>query len=775
MTPTPSNRSKKWIPRIAGVVTRRWLVLAVVVYAGAALVDAGFRYWDTLRTETKILFRETEYAVSIQYPNKLTVDGPRHQGRLTIRLYDNVTDASESNPHEDALGPDSLPIPTLIPTYTPTVSRHGNPPGSADAPEIYIVYASQGINLISSDSVSQLPISVTLSADIREASLLIEHANLQTPPLQTFPIIGEITIRHNSSGQPQTARISLEQPWVEFLRKWLGAGASVAAVFALILLAVDELRRQEKEQRSLTKDQQTEIGRFRKIVAQVQDVRSLRESMGALQQDYTPSDNLPEEVRRQFEDRRQATRIWEKYPGNVEIFREFSEPFWAGVYFNIVWISAEDRRNQIVEQIQTMCKQEEEYVEFMKGLHDCDSNEEVHKLLGGRSLLRDVAKWYVENSCPFDTLQGFYDMTNRIINSLARESFGQQSSNITALASWARKQQVERLRYQFGRKRMRYGDRPLWPLEPTSKKYQGDANYDFPMQEQHGTGELTTDYAADDGLEPDPGIESLCPRLDNYMHCYVLGPRGAGKTWLRIYFDRIYDYDSRALLIFFFLPVELLYDHSSEGILRHLASNIANHLSAVLIEQMSLMSQNEEEEDYLKKMRQVVPFLCRYGYQAATGIDSLNEPTPSSDQVDVEQAYRQNHLSSRLAELQKMMSECRVPSLIASGEHHAQTILRDMKMAVEAANFDHLYVLIDNLERANEDFRDEFWDVLSQPDFLWNLAVHGIYLKVFTEDDHLVTHLRENALSASQLTETQHRNPKTDKSLHLICYDPAQS
>lgn len=98
-----------------------------------------------------------------------------------------------------------------------------------------------------------------------------------------------------------------------------------------------------------------------------------------------------------------------------------------------------------------------------------------------------------------------------------------------------------------------------------------------------------------------------------------------------------------------------------------------------------------------------------------------------------------------------------------------------MKMAVEAANFDHLYVLIDNLERANEDFRDEFWDVLSQPDFLWNLAVHGIYLKVFTEDDHLVTHLRENALSASQLTETQHRNPKTDKSLHLICYDPAQS
>lgn len=757
MTPIPSNRLKKWIPRRISVVTRRWLVLAVVVYAGAASVDAGFRYWDTLRTETKILFPETNYAISIQYPNRLTVDGPRHQGRLTIRLHDNVTDAGESNPHEEAVGPDSLPIPTLIPTYTPAVVGHGNPPGSADAPQIYLVYASHGINLISSDSVSQLPISVTLGADVREASLLIEHANLQTSP-----IIGEISIRHSSNGQPQTARISLEQPWVEFLRKWLGAVVvSVAAVIS-ILFAVEESRRQEEEKR-----QREESVVISKMLAKVQDVRTLRQFLRELSE-RTPSDDLPEDVCQRLEDRQQAATIWTMQPGSVREFHTFLDLYWAGIYFNKAWIAAEDRQDKILEQIQTVCVTDDDYDKFMAGLYDCDTNEEAGMRLGGRSLLREIAKQYGSDDSLANASAGFFD---KAIQSIDRIASARDSDNAGGFEAWTKKLQHEQRKHQSGREQYRYGRRLLWPVK---RRVGSDANYDFSAQSQDQAEEPTIDVTTDQDSAANTNIEGLCPHLDKPVHCFVIGPQKAGKTWLRIYFEREYDYTSRSLSIFFFLPVELLYNPSSGHTLRHLASSIANYLAAVLIEEPAFDLQEQETRKYLQKTRQTIPFLCHYGYKVATGINSLNNPTPPAESVDLEQAYRQSIHSSRFAELEDMMSECRVQPCEASDEYRASIILQDIKTAVKAAEFDRLYVFIDNLDAAEQDFRNTFWKMLSQPDFLWNLAVHGIYLKVFTEDDHLVTHLRENVLSASQLTETQHRNPKTDKRLHLICYRPSE-
>jgi hypothetical protein len=273
--------------------------------------------------------------------------------------------------------------------------------------------------------------------------------------------------------------------------------------------------------------------------------------------------------------------------------------------------------------------------------------------------------------------------------------------------------------------------RVLWPLElPNDNNRRPDANYDFPsLAERIDDAAIQAVYDLNNSSTTTKvSVFDICrDYLSQHTHHLVAGHHRSGKTWLRLYLEYFsLMTDDRLLPLFYFTSATVAYQTTEVEIVQNLARSVANQLFATLLVRSA--NATSINDPWRASRMAIIPFLRRYGYTLPSNHDSLAQPIPPRQLLDIEMAYGKSYLAALYTPMKEAINavpvtEYTIPSVAE--------IFEDIQRAIELAGYQQIFVLVDNWEDLPAVPRQRLLQHLLQPSLLQQLSQHGIFLKLF--------------------------------------------
>ncbi|MEZ4732003.1 MAG: effector-associated domain EAD1-containing protein [Caldilineaceae bacterium] len=436
---------------------------------------------------------------------------------------------------------------------------------------------------------------------------------------------------------------------------------------------------------------------------------------------------------------------------------DFVDAVLAGAYANLAW-AEEARRTGTAQLLEGLHKdahvEADVYQELVMGAFTCDQNVQTTQSQLS-TLLNEVADDYVTQryrKIYRDTYPWWEGMI-RVIDAI----------DVTKpeIAHWCEARRNEKARYEHNKQRIEHGLPPrrlLWPLELSDDaNKRPDANYDFPPVAER-VDELANQasYLLGNSAE-DPKINAfdVCQNdLSTRSHHVVTGNRRAGKTWLRLYLEYFsLMTDEKLLPLFYFAPASLAFQTSGVEIVQHLARSVANHLFADLLVRSG--NRTPTSDPWRASRVAIVPFLQRYGYEPPSDADSLAQPIPPKQLLDIDLAYGKSYLASVYTPMKEAIDA------VSFAEYPTPTVedtFDDIQRAIELAGYQRMFVLVDNWDELQAIPRRRLLGHLLDPHLLSQLSQRGIFLKLFMPESAtaLLSHFEKSCelqrASTHQLT-----------------------
>lgn len=274
--------------------------------------------------------------------------------------------------------------------------------------------------------------------------------------------------------------------------------------------------------------------------------------------------------------------------------------------------------------------------------------------------------------------------------------------------------------------------RTLWPLKWSDDgNMPFDANYDFPLLPEKiddcATHAVYFRQLADDTASFSP-FEFCRDYLSHYNHHIVTGHRGAGKSWLRLYLEYFSCTTEEKLLpLFYFAPASLAFETTVVEIVENLARSVANQLFVDLLSRSH--NRMTTYDPWQISRTAITPFLWRYGYTVLGNRDSLAQPIPPNELLDVALAYADGLSSAVYAQMKQEIDTLGFPA--RTEKVPVAEILDDIQHAIELVGYQSLFVMVDNWGNLPPLPRRRLLQYLLQSDLLVQLYQRRIFLKLF--------------------------------------------
>lgn len=420
------------------------------------------------------------------------------------------------------------------------------------------------------------------------------------------------------------------------------------------------------------------------------------------------------------------------YLFHAEAFQthDFVDAVLAGAYANLAW-GEETRRGEVTQLLEDLPKdvhvEADVYRELLMGAFTCDQTVQTmqHQL---PTLLSEVADDYVTQryrKIYRDTYPWWEGMIS-VIDAI--------DPTKPELAHWCEARRNEKARYEHNKQRIERGLPPrrlLWPLELSDDANKSpDANYSFPpvVEKVDDIASQTSYSLSSFSASRKISAFDICQDyLSQHNHHLVTGNRRAGKTWLRLYLEYFsFMTDEKLLPLFYFAPASLAFQTSVVEIIQNLARSVANHLFADLLVRSG--NRTPTSDPWRASRVAIVPFLQRYGYGLPSNEDSLAQPIPLKQLLDIDMAYGKSYLASVYTPMKEAIDA--VP-FANQPTPTVDEILDDIQRAIELAGYQRIFVLVDNWDELQAIPRRRLLGYLLDPHLLSQLSQRGIFLKLF--------------------------------------------
>jgi hypothetical protein len=832
-------QQKRWGER--SWVSELWILvkeskplhLALIAYLLLSIAQAWHQQRSTPATQEDILdFPRQQVALHVRYPVKLTQDGDRQRGLITLRLSPAPLPAASTTPTPtltmaitatNALTGAGIVSPSILATATVsssplpatlspnpatlilTSTLTGTVPVTASSVTTSGVYtfflsASPELIFVNREGVAYSPVvTFSLTDNSQETSVFVQHARLWAGAGE-----GKITATHALDAQLGVIGlpIALEDRPQLGLRKFfeMVLSPSGGALVILIGLALEQLRKdmerraEEEKEWKATAERGEQLqyaiqnATNNEIVAKIEDwsshvtrIVTQQRTISNLQQNIRQTSTkiilaFVEHSKEQLHGlgakndeqltlgkRLQLLRELEAESDamqrlddldlvlaylyrNVQPEKQFLEKYsfidsyLAGYYINCCWSGSSDQ-NVLCQLLDKMVANNAENPAFFRELVYGIFRSEPSPPPKVSSLRQELAYFYVTGeslnknaSNPYIN-RIWWNLLHWTIDQIAGET--RNMSENSHLYEWCVSLQSEKIQYEDLQQRQQYGQtiiRPVWPLVKVSKETVRDANYDF---------SVPVNYVPDGAESPIglPGTsthnrlfseDEICENLTEKKHQVITGKKGAGKTWLRLYFERhLWQIGDNSLPVFYYLPSSALYRQDDKALLNCLARCVANQLFAYLLDKSQPYFLDQDGTRISRNS--LTPFFQEYGYHVPMGDECLAQPIPLKEKLDIDVAYGTSFLSATYSQIQQAISNAASAEERRLAPSPAQTP-KDVQNAIQTARFDDVFVLIDNLDEVPHQPRSSLLMRLLTPEMANLLKHHRIFLKIFVPE-----------------------------------------
>lgn len=764
--------------RLLGLSSLLWV--AALAYVGLSAAQAFHQSAIIPSVElTPLTFADqsTDFTLCVRHPKRLTRDDETQRALLSLELLPNSTDACRSSD----LAASQTPAATVQPSAA--AAQFSNV-----EPQAFILQPSPELVFLTQEGIAYTP-HITLTGGV-ETSVVVANSVLAGANE------GQIEVVHLPDSETKELSINLERWWGAVRRKLLSillapATGTLLALVAIVVRQFQKREEQEKEEKKEKEKREVEI-KVKNFEAFKERLNSSsRDSFEDAQEwlEFSKKTfergNPPLEVRSEIEEihKKRFEVLFEsfkdRYSWNENVIRRYfellthfqnvpyiqlddanvnqirdlqnllraargkaigievhiaSEPMLLGGITELLWDQS-FRQNEVERWLETAYKSNDAD-NFSKMILTGAAKVDAAQSTGqtAYSFLDELGREFVEqqNSAYVASEQGGTEQKSTTIKSEWKQALlnfikdGEPSTPV--LKKWTDSRRKEREQNEERRKSgLPFVPRELWPLKTIeSSRTQNDANYDFPKISARGEAGEKPLYQLADGTEAD--AFKVC---DEYLtlpnHHLMYGSQGAGKSWLRLYFD-YYVLDAQtqvgdAVVTFYFPPASLLYRANEFHITKSLSHSIAHFFFVT-----TLLSRDSWQMD----CSVLAPLFAQYEYQLPFESNSLVDPSPPLEQLNLETFFKQSYQRPKYEEMKQIVDA--VKHDFSRPPTSTDNILREVKVAREYLGYKQLFVLVDNLDHLTPESRSALLTQLLKPNLLDQLAACGIYLKVFVTD-----------------------------------------